>query len=158
MDLDELSNAMKSDIKSGNFTLQAVFDRHIKTILELKEQGYTYNSIFNSLALGIDQRHFDNLRFRSNKKIEKLRPVNKVAAQGAIAVKVNTPSLPYDDNFDESSVEEWEMETGLSLSPRLVEKLIRNKFTPSKLKELNLTTPSKINNYLTTHENTNKYK
>lgn len=56
----ELAEKIKLEIYSGDFTLQAVFNRNIEAIESLKQEGYSYKTIFSKLDTGIalHESHF----------------------------------------------------------------------------------------------------
>lgn len=160
--IDQLIQSIKEDIDSGNFTLQAVFDRHIDDIMLLKKEGYQYKRIWMLLGLDIHNEHFKNLIYRARAK--KTKPDNSVFPESKKKAHVHTRTEVIADDISANtspilSLDDWRFETGINnLSDRLIGRLEQKGLTPEKIKELNLTTTTLINKHLATIESQSKYK
>ncbi len=53
---------------SGDFSLQAIFNRNIEAIEHLKSEGYSYKTIFKKLDTGLHENHFRDLIRRAKKQ------------------------------------------------------------------------------------------
>ncbi|ENM3832712.1 hypothetical protein LH205_003092, partial [Vibrio cholerae] len=73
MSIDELKNVISSELKSGNFTLQAIFDRHIGDIEELLKSGMRHSSLYKDLGLSVN--HYKSLIGRARNKRNKQKKV-----------------------------------------------------------------------------------
>ncbi|WP_299496403.1 hypothetical protein [uncultured Shewanella sp.] len=177
MDIDELKTSLKRERESGNFRLQAIFNRHIKEFEQLKNEGYSYSGIIRTLDLNISLNYYTNLISRARTHINK--------DKGNIKSDNNRSHLANNENEKEShdiaenktstviktkeesppphlelkhSVEEWNLKTGVKLSERMLFKLEKSNLTPQKICDLNLTTATQIINYVTETESKTKYK
>lgn len=61
MEFPELSEKINQEMDSGDFSLQAVFNRNIEAIERLKQEGYSYKRIFYKLDTGLHEGHFRDL-------------------------------------------------------------------------------------------------
>lgn len=162
MTVDELRSSMLKDIESDNFTMQAVFDRHIREIERLKEQGYKYKSMQSLLGLeAISYSHYVNLLHRARQKTQPIQNQGGIK-KAPHATQTEIVTSAKDNNPTptqlKESLDDWLMETGIDISQRLAEKLEANGLDTREVKKLNLNTASKITKYLATLESQSKYE
>lgn len=168
MTIGELITSLAADVESNNFILQVVFDRHINEIEKLKLQGVTYKRIMELLNKEVKREfkkpNFNTLVFRAKQKIKsaqtmevkteisatmKSKPETSETTKPkpeASAAEVKTSG---ESDGLKQSLREWHLETNISIPKRLALRLESNGIDTEKLNELGLTTPSKINGYLT---------
>lgn len=163
MTIDELITKIETEQASGDFTLQAVFDRNIGYIEQIKSEGYTYKVIHEKLHNGLHIKHFRGLiRIAKSKAEIKTSPLTTsgkpkklIENEQALPIKKITPM---NNGILNQSVNEWYQETGITLSPELAERIENNGLNSNDVNDLNLTTKQKLINYLAKLENQSKYK
>lgn len=146
MDIDKLIESMLKDI-NDKFMLQAVFDRHIERIEQLKVSGFSYKQILIAFNEGSEKKikppHFQNLLFRAKNKIEK-KTINNVVEVKEVKEVKEKPQLTENNN--------WLIETNIDIPFRMIERLENHGFTPEKIIELGLKSSAQISKYLTNYE------
>jgi hypothetical protein len=161
--IDQLKKSVRDDIDSENFTLQAVFDRHIDEIMSLKKDGYTYKKIKLLLDLDIHEKHFRDLIYRARMKKglsdTTAWPAAKKKARNRAIDDADIKAADMDaDTHSTLSPDDWRFATGIhNLSERQIRRLEEKGFTPNKVKDLNLTTTTLINKHLATIDSQSKY-
>jgi hypothetical protein len=102
MELDDFLVKINREIDSGDFSLQAVFNRNIKLITKFKEQGYSYKTIFKKLNSRLKESHFRDLIWRANihknKKTESQNNIEEIpdvilTPNSAVAIKSETEEI-----------------------------------------------------------------
>lgn len=106
--IDTLTDKIKMEIESGNFKLQAVFDRNIQAIEKLKNEGYSYKAIYSYLDAYLKEKHFRDLIFRAKKKQANSAPGSAASKQQ----KISQPVQPEKANQIEGSATGVVAETG----------------------------------------------
>ena len=153
MTIEELVNSIHTEKESGNFTLQAIFDRHIEEIEGCKKSGISYKRIKDLLDLDIAESHFNNLIYRARKKLA----IHKVDRRPKVE-----PSIVADTNIDnlqlKQSKNEWFNETGKDLSVELIQRLENHNIDTDSFNELGLQTTIQIITYLNEKDLSHKYK
>lgn len=70
MRIKALISLFKKDIESGNFSSQAIIDRHLSAIEECKKEGINFKRIHERLDLDIKYPHFKTLLHRARLKVK----------------------------------------------------------------------------------------
>ena len=177
MDILALAEKIKHEIDSGDFSLQAVFNRNIQTIEEFKKEGYSYRKIFNKLDTGINEKHLRDLIRRAKNLAGKALPINPKGST-SISKKEVDPSQTKNSNHANKneptvttqpqdisdsvplklSVEEWNKQTMIKMSEHIVRQLEEKGFDPEAVNKLGIHSVYKLNTYLANYEVKSKYK
>lgn len=153
MSIDELRDAICSELKSGNFPLQVIFDRHLETIEELLESGMLHSSIYKELCLSVNFEHYRNLIARSRRKRNKQK---KLISKKISTPQVNEVSEVKDTNpFD---LDYWNQSLGFEVSDRNLKKLEELGLTPDFILEQEITNARKLTDFLVEFKHLNRYK
>ncbi|ELL8243032.1 hypothetical protein RX290_003359 [Vibrio cholerae] len=150
MSIDELKDAVSSELKSGNFTLQAIFDRHIEDIEEILESGMLHSSIYKELGLDVNFNHYKNLIGRSRRKRNKQKKV--------IAKKITIPQVSEIKDDNPYELDYWNQSLGFEVSDRNLKKLEELGLTPDFILEQEITNARKLTDFLVEFKHTNRYK
>lgn len=163
MIVEEIKQSMKAEIASKNFTLQAVFDRHIEQIMEAKKQGYTYLRLFDLLDLNLHESHFRDLIYRSRKRrLGQYKPSNSKSEKSTYKEK-NDVDIESRDHPNlnpvksDLTLDDWIDHTNLLISKRQYKLLSELQIRPSDLDQNNITNLSKLDIYLTKEKHTKQY-
>lgn len=163
MNVKELIISMVDDVEN-KYTLQAVFDRHLTVIENLKANGVTYKQIFDLLNENnknqISLLHFRNLIFKSKKKlkdnvltkIENLEPETLTKPKTEILMEEEKQVNSDDDNAI-NEINNWRLETNLSFTSLMISRLKKHNYTPEKLKEKNFKHVTQVQKLLTHLDN-----
>lgn len=153
MSIDELKDAVSSELKSGNFPLQAIFDRHLEDIEELLESGMLHSSIYKELGLSVNFNHYKNLIGRSRHKRNKQKKViaKKITVSQFSEVSDVKDASPYELDY-------WNQSLGFEISDRNLKKLEELGLTPDFILEQEITNARKLTDFLVEFKHLNRYK
>ena len=70
MNFSELKKTINDEIDQGDLSLQVIFNRHIKLIESLKNEGYTYAVIFRKIESKLHEEHLRTLIRNAKKKLK----------------------------------------------------------------------------------------
>jgi hypothetical protein len=173
MKFEELKRSIQVDKESGDFTLQAIIDRHISAIESLKDEGFILKRLNTTLELNLAESHFKNLLFRARKKnlskaenllIEeenistKLSTTKPKKQQETESQNTDSKQSQKSKSVSEKKVQKWFFETGKKLSFELIERLENNNIDCDQLNELGLRNITQIIGHLNELEISFKYK
>ncbi len=175
MTIEELVKSLTNDVKSENYTLQAVFDKHITDIVNLKSEGITNRRVLvllnKMITPSISIPHFDNIIHRAKQKsINSPTPISTVQKNDSEepveeTEQVTSPNKAKSSSSDEDesdqlkeTLEEWRLETNfLRLPERVAFRLERLGVTTKSFSTLKLKSMPAIKRYLQEQEfNLNK--
>lgn len=153
MNIEELKDAVSSEFKSGNFPLQAIFDRHLEDIEKLLESGMLHSSIYKELGLSVTFDHYKNLVGRSRLKRNKQRKLipKKVIEPQVFEVSEVRDASPYELDY-------WNQSLGFDISERNLRKLEELGLTPDFILEQEITNARKLTDFLVEFKHQNRYK
>lgn len=151
MSIDELKDVISSELKSGNFTLQAIFDRHIGDIEELLKSGMRHSSLYKDLGLSVN--HYKSLIGRARNKRNKQK---KVIEKKTITPKPSEVSEVKDASAYD--LDYWNQSLGFEISDRNLKKLEELGLTPDFILEQEITNARKLTDFLVEFKHLNRYK
>ncbi|WP_394142904.1 hypothetical protein [Vibrio chagasii] len=138
MEIDELVTKIREERDSGYFSLQAIFNRNIQLIEDLKAEGYSYKTILTSLDIGLADSHFRDLIRKARKKGSVVQDKEKVNKPEQSSPVVETSLV---------EVSEWE-KIGIN-NPRLIKNIERAQLTPDEIKSWNCANEMQISKRIT---------
>ncbi|NOI36752.1 hypothetical protein F0250_23060, partial [Vibrio cyclitrophicus] len=107
MEINELVTKIREERESGHFSLQAIFNRNIQKIEDLKSEGYSYKVILTNLDMGLADSHFRDL-IRKAKKKEGITQSKAKVRKTDLSSPVVTDSLEVTIAPSPIEVSEWE--------------------------------------------------
>jgi hypothetical protein len=147
VNIDELVTKIKEEHESGNFSLQAIFNRNVQHIEKLKSEGYSYKTILDKLDIGLRDAHSRDL-LRKAKIKNGVVPTKTVSVT---TIPVDNKPVPENPIKGESVVNvelsEWE-KIGIT-NPVLIKKINRAQLTPSEIKSWNCANEMQITKRVT---------
>lgn len=148
MSLNEVTSKIDEEIKSGEFMLQAVFNRNIQAIEMLKQEGYSYKTIYKRLMSDLNERHFRSLIFNARKSIH---PKNEPVIESPNKNIVHTQE-------PNKTLEEWIDILGFEITERTLNKIVTLKLTKDEVLRVEVLNQRRLINYLNelTHKRKNK--
>ncbi|MFA0073429.1 hypothetical protein AB4396_06930 [Vibrio cyclitrophicus] len=156
--ISELVEKIKLEILSGDFSLQAVFDRNIETIETLKKEGYSYKRIFQKLDSDLHEKHFNDLIWRAKKKIT---PVHLKENQNN-NIRKSPPNQSSNDieapKEVDIRIDEWGKHLGYPISERLYGMIKENNICKSEIDKFKVPNTRKLIAFINEYSNKNKYR
>ncbi len=142
MVFSKLSEKIKQEMDSGDFSLQVIFRRNIEAIEYLHTEGYTYRTIFKKLDTGLHEKHWrDLIRRAKEQNNSKFMSVNKSN------VKTDDTSIllsDYSPRINDESIEEWMNYLGYEISERVYNKIVDLNLTTSKINTSKVPNPRRL--------------
>lgn len=156
MSLNEVTSKIDEEIKSGEFMLQAVFNRNIQAIEMLKLEGYSYKTIHGRLTSVLNERHFRSLVFNARKSINlKKTPIGENQNKNIIHTpesNVTTSKSVINNVVDTeestTTIEEWSDFLGFRTTERALEKISKLNLSKKEVLAFNIPTQRRLINYL----------
>ncbi len=168
MTVDELISSLTEEIKSENFILQVVFDRHISQIEYQKAQGVTYSRMMALLNEELENKfkkaNFNTLVFRARQKadlpeqrLSGLEPVTTETIKKEVIKDGKTPTITTQQlntkkkssNDLKQSLKIWRTQTGIEIPERQALRLEEHGIDAEALAKHNFTKTNQINKHLT---------
>jgi len=148
MDINELATKIRAEIESGNFKIQAVFDRYIGDIESLSNLGITHNKIRELVSPKISLNYYRTMveRARKKKKINKNFSINNID-------KIELPKKleGYDIDF-------WNDQLGFEINERIFNRLNNLSMSVDIIKDKNFPNAKRLSDFLIESEHKSKYK
>ncbi|MEZ9438310.1 hypothetical protein [Vibrio atlanticus] len=131
VEINELVTKIREERESGHFSLQAIFNRNIQQIEDLKSEGYSYKVILANLDMGLADSHFRDL-IRKAKKKEGIAQSKAKVSKADLSSPVVTDSPEVTIEPSPIKVSEWE-KIGIN-NPRLITNIEKARLTPGEVK------------------------
>ncbi|WP_139151656.1 hypothetical protein [Vibrio cyclitrophicus] len=148
VEIDELVTKIREERESGHFSLQAIFNRNIQQIEDLKSEGYSYKVILTNLDMGLADSHFRDLIRKAKKKEGITQSKAKVSkADSPSPVVTDSPEVTITPSPIE--VSEWE-KIGIN-NPRVIKNIVKAQLTPEEVKSWGCANEMQISKRVTEH-------